>query len=123
MLGKLKDMAGKAAGNGILDKAVKKICPQLQPQMDKLKDFNGNELRCDDTFTSKFVNPTLTILAAATSGVTKLIPGFEQRFTTAMLHTRDELCLICPETNKVTLSSDLPQRLPQVLLEGFQKAA
>ena len=123
MFGKLKGMAEKAAGNGMIDKAVEKICPELQPQLNKLKNFDGNELRCDDTFSSKFITPTLTTLAVATSGLTKLIPGFEQRFTRALFHTRDELCLICPETNKVTLASDLQQRLPQVLLDGFKKGA
>ena len=123
MLGKLKNAAAKMAGDGALEKVVGKLCPQLSDQLQKVQELDGKAVACDETFTSKFVSPTLVALTAATSGTTKLIPNFDGRFTDAMLHTRDELVCVCAESGKVTLTDDFRQRLPQVLLEGFQKSA
>ena len=75
------------------------------------------------TFTAKFITPALTAVALASSGITKLIPGFDKRFTAAMLHTRNELVTICPGTSKVGLADDYRQRLPQVLLDGLKQSA
>lgn len=107
----------------MVDKAVEKICPELTPHIEKLKTFQANELACDETYTAKFVAPTLLAIAGATSGATKVIPGFEKRFTGAMLHVRDELCVICKQSNTVSLTQDSAQRFPQVLLDGFKKSA
>ena len=118
MLGKLKSMAS----SGLMDKAIDQLCPQLRPHLDKLQSFKGSELNCDETFSNKFVVPTQIALAAASGGITKMIPGFDKRFTGAMLHARNELCVICPETDKVALASDTKDRLAGVLLEGFKQA-
>ncbi len=123
MLGKLKKMAEKAADNGMAEKAIDKLCPELKPHIEKLTSFNASELTCDETFTNKFVKPAQIALVASTYGATKLIPGFQERFTSAMLYTRDEICLIDTENNQVCLSTDAMQRLPEVLQEGFKKSA
>ncbi len=123
MLGKLKKMAAQAVDNGMAEKAIDKLCPELKPHIEKLTSFSVTELTCNDTFTAKFIKPAQIALVASTYGATKLIPGFDDRFTAAMLHTRDELCLIDTDNNKVALTTDAIQRLPQVLQEGFKKSA
>ncbi len=116
-------MATQAVDNGMAEKTIDKICPELKPHIEKLTSFNATEITCNETFTAKFIKPAQLALVASTYGATKLIPGFDDRFTTAMLHTRDELCLVESNTNKVALATDAMQRLPQVLQEGFKKSA
>ncbi len=123
MLGKLKKLADKATQTGMADKAIDKLCPELKTHLEKLNHFKASELSCDTTFTDKFITPAKLALAVSTYGATKLIPRFEERFTLAMLHTRDEICLIDTDNNKVVLTTDAMERLPQVLQEGFKKSA
>ena len=122
MFGKLKAAAqDKLAGNGAIEKVVEKIRPEMQVQLEKVKSWSGADIQCNQTFTANFIGPALTAVSLASSGVTSLIPGFDGRFTTAMLHTRDELVNICGSTGAVALVSDFQDRLPQVLVEGLKK--
>lgn len=123
MIGKLKNLASKAVENGAADKAIDKLCPELKVHLEKLNAFKASELSCDGTFTDKFIKPAQIALAASTYGATKLIPRFDERFTVAMLHTRDEICLIDTETDKVSLTTDAMAKLPQILQDGFKKSA
>ncbi len=123
MFNKLKNIAGKTMENGMAEKAIDKLCPELKTQLEKLKNFDAREISCDETFTQKFTKPAQIALAASTYGVTKMIPGFEDRFSSAMLHCRNELCVIDQEQGKVSLATEAMNRLPQVLQEGFKKTA
>jgi len=124
MFGKIKKAAAdKLADHGVVAKVVENLSPHLSEQLHKVQELDGKAVACDDTFTSKFISPTLTALAVAAGGATKLIPNFDGRFTGAMLHTRDELVNVCAESGNVSLVGDFQQRLPQVLLEGFKKSA
>ena len=122
MFGKLKAAAqDKLAGSGAVEKVVEKIRPELQVQLEKVKSWSGSDIQCDRTFTANFIGPALTAVSLASSGVTSLIPGFDGRFTTAMLHTRDELVNVCGSTGQVALVDDFQDRLPQGLVEGLKK--
>ncbi|HMK36038.1 MAG TPA: hypothetical protein VK463_13280 [Desulfomonilaceae bacterium] len=87
----------------------------------KVLELAGNEIKCDETFINRFIKPTLGAMALATSGATRLILKFDQRFTMAMLHTRDELVIVPEDSDRVSLTEDFQERLPTVLLEGFKK--
>ncbi|KAB7628459.1 hypothetical protein [Alkalilimnicola sp. S0819] len=116
MFGKLKEAAGGAA----VQKVVDAISPQLMEHTDKLTALKPESVRCDDTYTETFVQPALLAVSAASSGVTKLIPRFEERFSAALLHLRDELLDLGGE--RVALVEGFQERLPEVMLSGLKKA-
>lgn len=97
--------------------------PSLREHLDKIHQLDGAAVKDDESYKSKFVTPTLMALAVSSSGVTKMIPNFDGRFTGAMLHLRDELICVCNASGAVTLAADCHQRLPAVLKEGFRKSA
>lgn len=126
MLGKLTgglQAAKDKAGEGMVEKVVDMLGPSLREHLDKLHLLDGAAVKDDDSYKSKFVNPTLVALAVSTSGVTRMIPNFDGRFTGAMLHLRDELICVCDSSGAVTLAADSQHRLPAVLREGFKKSA
>ena len=115
MLGKLKDMAGGAAAQ----KVVEHITPALQPHLDKIKDLNPDVVQDDDRYKQTIVTPALTAVAAGSGGVTAMLPKFSEKFTNAMLHLRDELIVV--EGGAVRLVDGFQQRLPAVLMAGIKK--
>lgn len=126
MLGKLKGSIGalkdKAEGPA-LQGAVAKLTPALAPHLEKLKALDPATVRDDALFKSRFITPTALALAAASGGVTSLIPGFNDRFARGMLHVRNELIVIDESSNNISLAADFTSRLPTVLLEGLKQPA
>ena len=48
MFGKLKDAAkDKMSGNGVLEKAVESIGPEVQTQMQKVQSLSAADVQCD----------------------------------------------------------------------------
>ena len=126
MLGKLKKGIAAAkdkAGDGAMATAVEKISPALAPHIKKLQDMDVAVIINDESFKEKFINPTLVAIAAATSGASKMIPKFDNRFTGAMLHIRDEILNMDEEKNTITLVDKYQDKLPDVLKEGLSKSA
>lgn len=126
MLGKLTlglQAAKDKAGEGMVEKAVEMLGPSLREHLDRIHQLDGATVKDDQSYKSKFVTPTLMALAVSSSGVTKMIPNFDGRFTGAMLHLRDELVCVCDTSGAVTLATDCQQRLPSVLKAGFKKTA
>ena len=117
MFGKLKDMAGGNATQVLIDKAAPEIKRKLQEVLSKV---DANTVNHDDSFAQKVIPPLKMAVDASSSGATKLIPGFDNKFETAMFHLRDELIV----TNDVNLelANDFDARLPEVLKAGFEKA-
>lgn len=116
MFGKLKESAGGAA----VQKVVDALSPKLMEQTDRLKDMEPDVVRDDESFTEKFSKPALVAVAAMSSGVTSLVPRFEERFSAAMLHIRDELLVLDGE--RVELVEGFKERLPDVMLTGFKQS-
>ena len=116
MFGKLKDNLG----SGAIDKAVNKFAPSLSVHMNKIKELKPTDVLDNVKFNSMVISPMLLSISASSGGVTKLIPKFDQRFQSAMLHVRDELILI--EDDKIKLAENSQTRLPTVLVEGFKKS-
>lgn len=126
MIGKLTgclQAAKEKAGEGMMEKVVERLGSSLQEHLDRIHQLDGAAVKDDQIYKSKFVTPTLMALAVSSSGVTKMIPNFDGRFTGAMLHLRDELICVCNTSGAVTLAADRHQRLPSVLKEGFKKSA
>ncbi len=116
MLGKLN----KVAGNGALQKAADAIAPSLHEHLEKaVGELSPAMVQDDDSYRETVVSPALLVASGASGGVTSLIPGFKEKFNSAMIHLRDEL-LVCTETS-VALAEDVKERLPNVLMEGFKK--
>jgi len=117
MFGKLKEqMAGSAT-----DKVVARIGGDLEPHIQALKQFKASDIQDDSLFESKITQPALIAIAAASSGVTQLIPGFNQKFSLALRHVRNEL--VCYDGDQVNLVDDYAERLPDVLKAGLAQPA
>lgn len=116
MFGKLKEASGGAA----MQRAVDAISPKLMEQTEKLKELDPAIVSDDESFTEKFSKPALLGVAAATGGVSALIPRFDDRFNAAMLHMRDELLVL--DGGRVEFVEGFKERLPDVMLAGLKKA-
>ncbi len=117
MLGGLKDKIG----GGAIEKAVKTFAPALTEHLDKIKTLKPTDINDDAKFNSLVISPMLISILAASGGVTKLVPKFDDRFKSAMFHVRNEL--IETDGNNVKLVDDVQAKLPSVLAEGFKKSA
>lgn len=116
MIGKLN----KVTGSGALHKAADAIAPPLQEHLEKtVGELSPALVQDDDSYQKTVVSPALLVASGAAGGVTSLIPGFKDKFSSAMIHLRDEL-LIRTETS-VALVEDVKDRLPDVLVEGLKK--
>jgi hypothetical protein len=114
MLGKLKEMGGAAAAQ----QAIAKLEPLLHEHLSKLKTIGADVVQDDLRYAKFVVEPAYLALLSASSGVTKLIPEFKERFSRLMLRVRDDLVVIDGTT--VTLVEDFQARLPKVLTESFK---
>lgn len=109
MFGKLKNLVG----DKVFNQAVEKIKAELEPYLGSLLTMSPDNVNDDAFFTDKFVQPAKDKVEEKTSGVSKMIPGFDNKFKTAMFAVRDEL--VVAEGGKVSLVSDYSDRLPNVL--------
>jgi len=114
MLGKLKEMASTAA----LEKAVASFEPVVREHLSKVQVLGAAIVRDDASYAANVVRPAYLAVVAASSGATKVIPQFEDRFGRVMLALRDELVLV--EDNTVRLVEDFHVRLPSVLVNSLK---
>jgi len=117
MFGKLTEMVGGNATQVLADKAGPEIKRKLQELLSKT---DANTVNDDDSFAQKIIPPLKVAVDASASGATKLVPGFDNKFESAMFHLRDEL--IVTNDYNLDLANDFDARLPEVLKEGFEKA-
>jgi len=115
MLGKLKEKAG----DKMIGKVVEQVAPSLQPHLEKLQQLDPQQVKDDGLYREKVIDPALTAVKVASSGVAGLIPGFDGRFANALIKVRDELLVV--DQDKVALVEDFAGRLPNVLMEGFRQ--
>jgi len=109
MLGKLKEKAG----DKMLGKVVEQVAPSLKPHLDRIQELDPQKVNDDTFYHEEVVSPALTAVKLASSGVAGMIPGFDDRFASAMRHLRDELLIV--DAEKVALAEDFAARLPQVV--------
>lgn len=117
MFGTLKEMAGGNVTQALADKAGPEMKRKLQEILSKT---DVNTVNDDDNFAQQVVPPLKMAVDASASGATKLVPDFDTKFETAMLHLRDEL--IVTNDYNLDLAADFDDRLPEVLKTGFEKA-
>ena len=108
-------------GSGAMDTAINAITPILSEQMEKITGLKPSDINDDDKFDSVVISPLLLSIKAASSGVTGLIPNFNERFKGAMYHLRKELIVI--EGDKVSLVENAQENLPGILLESLKQSA
>jgi hypothetical protein len=101
-----------------MQQAVAKILPQIQPHLQQMEQLDPELIRDNQRFTETVANPLLLTIAAASGGITSMIPDFKNRFTTAMLTLRDELVVF--DHNRVTLVEDYQHRLPDLMTEALK---
>lgn len=114
MLTKLKEMANTAA----LEKVVASFEPVVRQHLSQVQALGAAVIRDDASYAANVVRPAYLAVVAATSGATKIIPQFEDRFQRVMLALRDELVLI--EGTSVTLVEDFQTKLPAVLVHNLK---
>jgi hypothetical protein len=114
MLGKLKGMAS----SGALDKAVGLLSPGMQQNLDQIKQYNVSDMQDDDKFGALVSKPALIAFTASAGGVTKLIPGFDDKFMRMMVHLRNELIDLSGDFPK--LQDGFQEKLPAVLMDGLK---
>lgn len=117
MFDKLKNAAGDVAIKSAIDKYSQRIAERL-PEITTQK---AADVRDDARYHALIVAPALSKVVAASNGATRLIPDFDQRFSRAMLHVRDQLVVVDAAADKVSLVRGYESRVSEVLLEGFRK--
>lgn len=90
----------------------------MREHLSKATTLGVASVRDDASYTTHVVRPAYLTLVAAVSGATKLIPQFEDRFTSIMHALRDELLIFEGET--VRLVDDYQSRLQAILVSSFK---
>lgn len=109
MFGKLKEMAGTAA----TDKVVEKVLPLVNEHLSSCIQLGAPLLKQDDAFSEKVIGPAYLATIAATGGATSIIPQFKDRFSKAFFVLRDDLLVF--NNGGVALADDFTARLPTTL--------
>jgi aspartate 1-decarboxylase len=110
-----------AVGEGALKSAIETYGPRIGAKIAEITQLKAADVKDDARFTSYVVKPALATVIASSGGATKLISNFDQRFTVALLHLRDQLVVIDEANDSVGLVPDYQARVVDVLKEGFQK--
>jgi hypothetical protein len=117
LFNKLKDGVSKSVGEGAAKRAVEKASPVLQEELGKALKLGAKTIQDDEKYKKMVVKPALLSLAASSGGVTKLIPGFDEKFTKAMLQARDELLVF--NGDEVTLADGFEKKLPGIIEDSL----
>jgi hypothetical protein len=117
MFDKLKSAVGESAIRSAIEKYSQRITEKL-PEITKL---TPADVRDDARFHSSVIAPALAKVVTASNGATGFISNFDQRFSRAMLHLRNELVVVDEASGKVTLVPGYESRVSDVLQEGFRK--
>ena len=117
LFNKLKDGVSKSMGEGVAKRAVEKASLVLQEELGKALKLGAKTIQDDEKYKKMVVKPALLSLAASSGGVTKLIPGFDEKFTKAMLQARDELLVF--NGDEVTLADGFEKKLPGIIEDSL----
>jgi hypothetical protein len=114
MFGKLKE----AVAGGAASKMVEKVSPQLAEQLKKVESLSPEMVQDDTQYQSTFVKPCITAISAATSGIAKIIPGFEAKMTAILMRLRDDIIEITD--GKVKLVDGYQGKLAPAIISGLK---
>jgi len=113
MFGKLKAAVG--------DSATKKITTILEPHigevMEKMRQLSPKAISHNESYQSKVITPARLAILAASSGASKLLPKFDEKFERCMFHLRDELVDTSGEVIKFV--PDFKAKLPETIKAGI----
>ncbi len=116
MFGKLKDLAGKAGVQSVVDK----MTPLMMEELEKIKSIGPDKINDDAFFKTMISNPAWMLVSSTLGGIDKLYPPLEQKFGGMMLHMRNEL--VVATATSVSLVEGFQAKLPDVMLEGLKQA-
>jgi len=114
------DKFKSAVADNAIRSAIEKYSPRIAEKLPEITALEPIDVRDDARFHTSTIAPALAKVVAASGGATKLIPDFEQRFSRAMLHLRNQLVVIDEPKGKVSLIPGYRDRVSQVLIEGFK---
>ena len=118
MFNKLKS----AMDNGPVRAAVENFSGQVSEKLKEISSLRPPDVMDDARYKEYVITPALLAAEASSSGMTSLIPDFENRFAIAMLYLRDELVIVDVTNGTVGLVPDYQARVPDVLTEGFKRS-
>lgn len=119
MFSKLKN----AVGEGAIRSAIDSYSQKINEKLAEIATLKPADVKDDARYNSCVITPALAAVVASSSGATRLIPNFEQRFSRAMLHVRNELVVVDEANGKVSLVPDYEARVSDVLVQGFKQNA
>jgi hypothetical protein len=119
MFNKLKS----AISDGPVSAAVENFSSQVSEKLKEISSLSPSDVMDDARYKEYVITPALLAAQASSSGMTSLIPDFENRFAIAMLHLRDDLVVVDETAGTVGLVPDYQTRVRDVLTEGFKKGA
>ena len=109
--------------NSIADNAIRsaieKYSGRITERLPEIAELSPLDVRDDARFHTAVIAPALAKVVTASGGATRLVPEFDQRFSKAMLHLRDQLVRM-DEAGKVSLVPGYEARVSEVLVEGFK---
>ena len=114
MFNKLKG----AMESGSVQKAVDTVSPVVMKYLDEVLGLTPESINDDAQFSKFIIHPAYLGVTSSAGGLTKLIPSFEQRFTDAFIHVRDEL--VVTDDGMVSLVDDYEDKLPKVLTDSLK---
>jgi hypothetical protein len=118
MFNKLKS----AMGDGPVRAAVENFSGKVSEKLKEISSLRPADVMDDARYKEYVIAPALLAAEASSSGMTRLIPDFENRFAIAMLYLRDELVIVDAANGTVGLVLDYEARVPDVLTEGFKRS-
>lgn len=104
-------------GNSAVEKVQQQIEAKVKPYIKSFTDLTPADLNNDAVFYSKVISPAKTSVELSTSGATKLVPKFDDKFKNMMLKARNELVII--SDSKVTLVEGFEGKIGTVVKTGF----
>jgi hypothetical protein len=119
MFNKLRNAVGESA----IRAAIDSYSPRINEKLAQITSLPVAQVKDDARYHSAVIAPALAAVLASSSGATKMIPNFEQRFKRALLHVRDQLVIVDEANDKVSLVPDYRARVSDVLIEGFKQSA
>jgi len=114
------DKFKNAVADNAIRSAIEKYSGKIAEKLPEITALKPHDVRDDARFHSAVIAPALAKVVAASNGATRFVPGFDERFSRAMLHLRDKLVVVDTAAGKVSLVPDYEDRVSEVLIDGFK---
>ena len=113
----LFDKLKEGVGEGAAKRAVEKATPIVKEHLGKALKLGAETLRDDEKYEAMVIKPALLSLAAQSGGLTKLIPGFDEKVLKAMRQARNELLVF--EGDEVALADGFEKKLRGIIEDSL----